>query len=131
MVIEAVYLKRFAGEPLLASDTANVRRLVIRVSKRALSCAIVALDPCWNPNCHNPLAIDGIFIQRGFHFCSCVRCNAGMKGHDGSNPALSPSSPSIFGHLGESPEIRACARDLCLRMHPESGTGGTIDPCII
>ena len=41
-------------------------------------------------------------------------------------PLALPSSPSIFGHLGESPEIRACARDLCLRMDPESGTGRAV-----
>jgi hypothetical protein len=35
-----------------------------------------------------------------------------------------PFSPSVFGHLGESIEIRACARDLRSRMDPESRSGG-------
>jgi transposase InsO family protein len=34
-----------------------------------------------------------------------------------------PSSHSVFGLFGESIEIRACARDLLLRMDPESGSG--------
>jgi hypothetical protein len=34
-----------------------------------------------------------------------------------------PSSPSVFVLLGESIEIRACARDLRLRTDPESGSG--------
>ena len=39
-------------------------------------------------------------------------------------PLGPPFSHSGFGHLGESLEIYACARDLRLRMDPESGSGG-------
>ena len=34
-----------------------------------------------------------------------------MRGLEDSNPLSPPSSPSVFGCLGESFEIRACARD--------------------
>ena len=41
-------------------------------------------------------------------------------------PLSPPSSPSVFGHLGESLEIYACARDLRLRMDPENATGAPL-----
>ena len=41
-------------------------------------------------------------------------------------PSAPPSSPSVFGPIGESLEIRACARDLRSCMDPENALGSRI-----
>jgi hypothetical protein len=41
-------------------------------------------------------------------------------------PLSPPSSPSVLVLLGETFEIRACARDFRLRMDPENGSEKTI-----
>ena len=57
-----------------------------------------------------------------------TRAESRLSNAEGSrefkSPSSPPSSPSVFGRLGESIEIRACARDFRLRMDPESGSGG-------
>ncbi len=68
-----------------------------------------------------------LLLYSAGNFVAKLADNFAMKGRSGSMVQIHsapPSSLSVSGHLGESIEIRACARDLRSRADPENALVG-------